>query len=228
MTFQSFLSSIGLSEVSFWGILAFLASLWIEKSPKVKWNPWTSLIKWIGEKFNSHIDAKMDAVKSELKEDIDGLTTKIDSINTDLSGVRTDLDTHIADSRMKSLEDTRKDILDFANACMNNRKHTKEQYEYMVDQCDKYETYIKENNIKNGVIEEAIGEIRRLYHERRRKNDFLKEGEDPEEYIKRSILEEVVKELHKLVNEARPASRARKKTVKKEEGESENECTGTD
>ena len=167
MTFQEFLKSIGLSTTSFWGIVVFLTSLGIELIPKFKWSPWSTLIRWVGCRFNSKIDAKMDAVRGEIKV----LDKKIDYVQGELSK-------HISESEEKSLQDTRRDILDFSNACMNNRKHTKEQYDFMIHECDEYEAYIKKHDIKNGVIEAAIKEIRRLYDKCIQEHSFLKEGEE--------------------------------------------------
>lgn len=210
MSFQDFLSSIGLSTTSFWGIVLFLASIGIEIIPKFKWSPWTALFKWIGSKFNTHIDEKLDTVRGEIKT----IDQKVDKVQGELKK-------HITESEMKTLQDTRRDILEFCNACMNGRKHTKEQYDFMIKQCDVYEKYIKDNDVKNGVIEAAIKEIRRLYEERLHKNDFLKEGEDPEEYIRKNIIDEVVREFHKLYDTC--PGRVRKKPTKKKEEEEENE-----
>ena len=190
MTFQEFLVKVGLSEFSFWGIVLFLASWGIELTPKIKWNPWTALIKWVGSKFNTHIDSKLETVREEIK-----------TVDTKVTKVQTELTKHMAESEKKALQDTRNTILDFSNACMNGRRHTKEQYEFMINQCDKYEEYINENKVKNGVIETAIKEIRRLYDERIHKNDFLKEGEDPEEYVRKEVVDRLVKELRDLYNE---------------------------
>lgn len=167
MTFQDFLNYIGWKATTFWGVLIFLMSIGIEIIPKIKWNPWSSLIKWIGSKFNDKIDKKMDTVRGEIKE----LDKKIDAVQTQLSE-------HITESEIKSLEDTRRDILEFANACMNGRKHTKEQFDFMIKKCDTYELYIKNNEIMNGVIEAAIKEIRRLYDKCIQEHSFLKEEGD--------------------------------------------------
>lgn len=164
MTFQDFLNYIGWKATTFWGVLIFLMSIGIEVIPKIKWNPWSTLIKWIGSKFNDKIDKKMDTVRGEIK----ALDEKIDKVQSQLSE-------HITESEKKSLEDTRRDILDFANACMNGRKHTKEQFDFMIKKCDTYESYIKENKIKNGIIEAAIKEIRRLYDKCIQEHSFLKE-----------------------------------------------------
>jgi len=167
MTFQEFLASIGLTTTSFWGIVVFLMSIGIEIIPRFKWNPWSSLIKFIGSRFNEKIDKK-----------IEGLNTSISSINTKVEQVDKDLKKHIKETEQAVLQDQRRDILDFCNACMNKRRHTKEQFDFVIKECDSYEKYINKNEIKNGVIEAAIKEIRRIYDKCIQENSFLKEGED--------------------------------------------------
>lgn len=167
MTLKEFLNGIGMTQTTFWGIIVFLSSLFIEWRPEIKWHPWSSLIKWIGSKFNSKIDAKMDEVRKEIKE----LDKKIGDVQNELSK-------HIEESESKSLQDTRRDILSFCNSCMNGRKHTKEQFKFVIKQCDEYEKYIETNNLKNGEITDAINEIRRLHQKCIRENSFLKEGEE--------------------------------------------------
>ena len=166
MSFQEFLTRIGLTTTSFWGIVIFLMSVGIEIIPKCKWSPWSALIKWIGSRFNDKIDKKMDQVRGEIK----ALDKKVDFVQDELSK-------HITESEAKSLQDTRRDILEFCNACMTGRKHTKEQFDFVIKQCDAYELYIQKNEIKNGVIETAIKEIRRLYEKCVHENSFLKEGD---------------------------------------------------
>ena len=167
MSFQDFLNYIGWKATTFWGVLIFLMSIGIEIIPKIKWSPWSSLIKWIGSRFNDKIDKKMDTVRGEIK----ALDMKIDYVQSQLSE-------HILESEKKSLEDTRRDILNFANSCMTGHKHTMEQFDFVIKQCDEYEAYIKKTATKNGVIEAAINEIRRLYEKCRHENSFLKEGEE--------------------------------------------------
>ena len=166
MTFQEFLTRVGLTTTSFWGIVIFLMSIGVEVIPKCKWSPWSSLFKWIGSRFNDKIDKKMDQVRGEIK----ALDKKVDFVQDELSK-------HITESEAKSLQDTRRDILEFCNACMNGRKHTKEQFDFVITQCDAYELYIQKNEVKNGVIETAIKEIRRLYEKCVHENTFLKEGD---------------------------------------------------
>ena len=161
MTFNEFIASIGFkSGVSFWGVMAFLMSIGIEIIPKVKWKPWSSLITWIGSRLNAEVYAKVDA-----------LDKKVDTVQAELQK-------HIADSEVQTLQETRRDILDFCNACMNNRRHTKEQFDFVLTQCDNYEKYIETNKLKNGIVSAAIKEIRRLNDKCIQENSFLKEGEE--------------------------------------------------
>ena len=174
MTFWEMLEAVGISQKAFWTGLIFLSSLFIEWRPEIKWNPWTSLFKWIGSRFNKQIDNKLEEVRGEIK----ALDTKVESLQTEVGKVQGDLTDHIKESEIKSLQDSRRDILDFANACMNKRKHTKEQFRFILKQCDEYELYIERNHLKNGEIKNAIEEIRRLHKKCMQENSFLKEGEE--------------------------------------------------
>ena len=108
------------------------------------------------------------------------LNAKLSEIDNKVDKLSNDLDKHIVESLAKEVKDTRRDILDFCNACMNGRKHTKEQFEFIIKQCDEYETYIEKNHVRNGVVDAAIKEIRRLNQKCIQENSYLKEGEDYE------------------------------------------------
>lgn len=166
MSFLDMLHSWGISDAGLIGTIAFLVSVFIDWRPEFKWSPWRSLIKFLGTQFNSAIDKKMDTVRDEIQV----LNEKIDNVQTQLSD-------HITESEIKSLQDTRRDILEFCNSCMNDRKHTREQFRFVLKQCDQYEEYIEKNNLKNGEITDAIHEIRRLHTKCIQENSFLKEGE---------------------------------------------------
>ena len=132
-------------------LLIILASL-IQVS-KININPWDWFFGRIGKKLNKGVFDKVENIEKKL-------------------------DKHIADDEKEKLEVKRKDILDFANACMNGRKHTQEQFTFIIKKCDEYEKYIADNDLKNGEITSAIEEIRRLYTRCRQNNSFLKPGEE--------------------------------------------------
>lgn len=143
MSLKDIFSAENLGKISL--VVVVLMSL-IQITP-IKLNPWDKLFKWIGNKLNADIKKDLDSVKK-------------------------DLDEHIKNSNIKDLRDTRMHILEFCNSCMNGQRHTKEQFDFMITQCDDYEQYIEKNKIKNGVITSAINEIRRRYDDAIHNNYF--------------------------------------------------------
>lgn len=135
------------------GVLVLVILMSFLEISKIKINPWSWLLAAIGKKLNK-------------------------SMSDEITEIREKLDKHIKDDEIEKLETKRRDILDFANACMNGRRHTQEQFNFVIKKCDEYEKYIEENKIKNGEISSAIEEIRRLNTRCRQKNSFLKPGEE--------------------------------------------------
>ena len=130
-------------------LVVILSLLQISKIPV---NPWSAILKWIGNRLNADLTKKINAIEKKL-------------------------DLHIQESEKKELSDTRRDILEFANSCMNKRKHTQEQFKFILKECDEYEEYVDKNHIRNGEIQAAIAEIKRIYAKCLQENSFLKEGE---------------------------------------------------
>ena len=153
MPLNNFISLITIKDgLSIGGIILVIALSLIQVS-SIKINPWDKLLGWFGSKINADTRQRLESLEKKLDE-------------------------HIQESVEKSLRDSRTHILDFCNSCMNKRRHTREEFDYVIGLCDEYEEYIEQNNIKNGVITSAIAEIRRIYTRCLQKNDFLKEGED--------------------------------------------------
>lgn len=67
----------------------------------------------------------------------------------------------------------RSEILDFANSCMNRRKHTKEEFDHIIAVHDDYAKYVEEKKIKNGQVMLAYEYISNLYEQCCNKNSFL-------------------------------------------------------
>lgn len=160
MSITNLISLVDLKEgVSIGGLLLVILLTLIQITP-VKWNPWDSILTWLGKKLNAGVKKEVDELKDSLKE------------------VEKKLDDHITESKVKDLKDTRRDILDFCSSSMNGQRHTQEQYRFVIKKCDEYELYVETNKIKNGEITSAIKEIRRRYDRHIQQNDFLREGED--------------------------------------------------
>lgn len=119
----------------------------------IKLNPWDKILTWLGNHMNADIVKRVDVIEAKLDE-------------------------HIKESSDERIRKVRADILSFGNSCMNGRKHTKEEFEFVISECDQYEKYIEKTKSKNGVATTAISEIRRLYKKGIHDNSFLKEGDE--------------------------------------------------
>lgn len=129
--------------------LVIFLSIFIEIVP-IKVNPISALFKWIGSVVNKDINEKLSGMSTQL----DDVSNRIDIIE---------------------INDMRSTILDFANSCMNQRKHTKEEFEHMIDLHTQYEEKISEKGIKNGRMELAFKYISDLYTKCLNENSFLDE-----------------------------------------------------
>ena len=129
-----------------WTIIIVI-SIFIQITP-IKVNPWSALFKWIGKTITGNACNK-----------IDGLIDKVEKIEKDV--------------KTNEKDRIRWEILDFANSCRNNRKHTRDEFQHIVALNDKYKQLLQETNDTNGVFEVEYNYIQDLYAERLEKNDFL-------------------------------------------------------
>lgn len=139
-------------EISFGVVIIIILASLIQFS-NIKINPWDWFFGLIGKKLNKEVFIKVNKIEEKL-------------------------DKHIEDDDKEKLEAKRRDILDFANACMNKRKHTQEQFIFIIKECDEYEQYIKTHDTKNGEITHAMREIHNIYAKCLHENLFLKPGEE--------------------------------------------------
>lgn len=128
-------------------IVIVFFSIFVEITP-IKINPLSFIIKWIGDCFNRDTRDKLSSISLQL----DDLSNRIDKIE---------------------INDMRSSILDFANSCMNERKHTKEEFEHAIDLYTSYEKIIEDRGIKNGRIDLAYQYISDLYTTCLKENSFL-------------------------------------------------------
>lgn len=143
------------SATTFIIILAVILTTLVQISP-LKLNPWDFCLGWIGDRLNSHIVKKVDVLDEKLTE-------------------------HVKESRDSSVKRKRQRILQFVEDGMGGKRYTKETFEFMMRECDDYETYIRDHEIKNGVIDASIAEIRRRYIDHIQNVDFADFGETTEQ-----------------------------------------------
>lgn len=87
--------------------------------------------------------------------------------------LKTKLDSICDEVRTNEKDRIRWEVLDFANSCRNGRRHTKDEFEHIIELNKKYNHLLTLTNDSNGVFEEEYKYIQRLYAERLEKNDFL-------------------------------------------------------
>lgn len=139
-------------------IAVILVAATIIQITPIKINPWTIVLSWIGRQLNKDMMDKIDLVEKRL-------------------------DAHIKDSEESELKARRTSILDFSSSVIRGVNYHREKFNFMIAECDSYEVYCKENDIKNGVAEASIAEIRRVYQEHLRKNDFLGESTSTDKLV---------------------------------------------
>lgn len=128
----------------------------VQISP-IKINPWDVLLGWIGERFNSVINKKIDKIDGR----VDNLEKQIDE--------------HIENGKVDKVKEQRQYLIEFVNEGVNGKCHTKEAFEYAIKTCDEYEAFVRDNHIDNGVINSTIHAIRAKYEEHLIKADFATE-----------------------------------------------------
>lgn len=128
-------------------IIVAVIGMFVEITP-IKLNPFSSIIKWIGNKLNGDTNNQLETISSQL-EIVSGRIDKIE------------------------INDMRSQILDFANSCMNERNHTKEEFEHIIDIHTQYEDIISKRGMTNGRVDLAFRYISDLYTICLNENSFL-------------------------------------------------------
>lgn len=130
-------------------ILAWLAifSIVVEVAP-IKVNPWTAILKSIGSRMNADILTRLKEVETQLEKQ----DAKIDNNEKDR---------------------IRFEILDFARTCRKHEKHTKEEFDHIFEQYDKYEVILASLEQPNGKVTQAMHFIGEVYQKILVEDDFI-------------------------------------------------------
>lgn len=152
MSIQEILSALGVKGCV--GILLVLSML-VEVS-KIKINPWSAIVGWLGRAINSQVLAKLDKVEA------------------DLGKTKETLDKHITMDDRRTADGHRTRILHFNNELLRDIAHTKEEFIEVLTEIDAYETYCDAHkDYPNNRAVLAIENIRSTYKDRLQKHDFL-------------------------------------------------------
>ncbi len=131
-----------------WSFVLFILGAFVQFTPAIKFSPLTAICKWAGKAFNG-----------EVIERISGLEASYDE-------QRKTIDEN-------EMDRIRWEVLDFANACRNHRKHTKDEFQHIIALNTKYHDLLKKYGEENGVFDAEYSYILELYHECQHNNSFL-------------------------------------------------------
>lgn len=136
-------------------VLSVLAAcgIVIDLTPGIKFQPVRWVLKRLGNLINAGVNEQYEKIQKRLDElQMEVTEFKVDSWRTE--------------------------ILDFSDSCMNRRRHTKEQFDHVIDTLNKYEKYITENKLTNGQVDVAHEYILEIYKQCIRENDFALDEEE--------------------------------------------------
>lgn len=122
-------------------------SVVIQLSP-IKLNPWSRIFGWIGKIINAELLKKIEAQDAKIVQ------------------LQRDMDENEKDR-------IRHEVLSFANQCRRGIKHTKDEFDHVIDLNTKYEHILRRTEDENGVFTAEYAYIREIYADCLRENKFL-------------------------------------------------------
>jgi len=150
LNINAILSAIELDRETIGAVITTIiaSSVVIEFVPVIKINPVSWFLSWVGDKINDKLNKKIDAIDKKL-------------------------DNHIQVYTGRWVQELRGEILIFANECTRGINHSREQFEFVLKECDLYEEHISKTHQSNGVMVEAMSLIRRQYANKLATNGFI-------------------------------------------------------
>lgn len=133
---------------------------------KIKINPWSAIRKAVGDFFVKEQIDRIDKFETEIKVVKENVQKAVDLLQT-----------HVRDSNRRNAERARRHILAFEREIQWDVKHSKEEFEDVLETVQRYEDYCAAHpDFKNHVAGEATNHIKEVYRERLRKHDFAPQG----------------------------------------------------
>ena len=129
---------------------------------KKDYNSQISVLKTDLDSFEKKTNKNIDEMKKGTTENCKLLKKRMDGMEKS--------------NDMQTVRQIRAHVLDFANSCMNKRRHTKNEFETIIKENTDYEVLVKKYRLKNDVYKEDYEFIMKCYHECQNNGSFL--GED--------------------------------------------------
>lgn len=146
----------GLGKAAIGAAVIILVGLGIVQASKLKWEPYTKLLRSIGKTMNAETLGKMEDLQKSMKD------------------IRKDMEEIKSQQEEKDIRDVRNRVLRFSDECRRHEKHSEEFFSQIIEDVDTYEAYCgKHPDFKNNKCREAVKVIKTAHQHAMRENDFI-------------------------------------------------------
>lgn len=151
--------------------------------------------------LKTNTDAKFDEMKTKVEELKTDYNDKISGLRDDLDAfesstnksikdmkvgttsncelLKTRLDAMEKSNDMQTVRQIKAHVLDFANSCMNGRKHTFRDFRNIIKENKQYETLVEKYGLVNDVYKDDFEFIMEIYHDCKKNRSFLNDNGEP-------------------------------------------------
>lgn len=134
-------------------------------------------IKSLKDDYNAQIENLKSDIDSFEKSTNVSLSEMKKGTDTNCRTLKKRLDAMEKSNDLQSIRQIRAHVLDFANSCMNGRRHTVKDFDNIFDENAEYEALIKKHKIKNNKYKADYEFIEKVYKKCQEENSFLSESD---------------------------------------------------
>ena len=131
-----------------------ILSIFVEFS-KIKVNPLSAALKWIGNRIMADVNADLKDVKKEQER------------------ILKEQETLARQRAIDAADAIKAEIFRFYNECQKRERHSEGEFNHIIQQNKKYEKLMEELKEPNGVYEMEYKYIMGIYEKCQEENDFL-------------------------------------------------------
>lgn len=161
------MDSITLKDISYF-IVGFItvSSVIVEKAKNLPFKPWTHLFDWIGKNLNQSVNARLEQIEEQQKANNEAIIELDKKVDRKFEEKQKDDDE-------KEAKRLRANIIQFADSCRVDEKHTQTHFENVMRDYSDYITYCEKHDIPNHYIDSEYKYIEGIYQECLRENKFI-------------------------------------------------------
>ncbi len=149
------ISGMTIGEVAKNAALLVVGLLSCVEFSKIKINPLSAILNWLGGRINGPLIEKIDALdkkQDEQKKSIDDLRDTQDD---------------------NEIDRIRWEILEFAHSCRKKEKHTLDEFNHIIELNGKYHRILERRKLQNGIIDLEYNYIVQVYEKCQQEGSFL-------------------------------------------------------